>query len=102
MGKVHSMKGIHSATSEVRALIGELSDDEVALVRALTPTEIGPATSEDHVSELVDVIAIVRGDEEMAEYLYAIAPSWDGSIQSLLLGARVSTAFTHFELAKAA
>ena len=34
----------------------------------------------------------------MAEYVYAIAPGWDGTIETLLLGGRVTTAFTRFEL----
>ena len=29
----------------------------------------------------------------MAEYVYAIAPGWDGTIETLLLGGRVTTAF---------
>ena len=34
----------------------------------------------------------------MAEYVYAIAPGWDGTIETLLLGGRVTTAFTRLEL----
>jgi hypothetical protein len=34
----------------------------------------------------------------MAEYVYAIAPGWDGTIETLLLGGRVTTAFARIEL----
>ena len=47
----------------------------------------------EHLFDLVDLLATIRGDEAMAEYVYAIAPDWDGSIEMLLLGGRVTTAF---------
>ena len=40
----------------------------------------------------------VRDDEAMAEYVYAIAPGWDGTIETLLLGGRVTTAFSRYAL----
>jgi hypothetical protein len=43
-------------------------------------------------------LTTVRDDEAMAEYVYAIAPAWDGSIETLLLGGRVTTAFSRFTL----
>ena len=52
----------------------------------------------EHLFDLVDLLATIRDDEAMAEYVYAIAPGWDGTIETLLLGGRVTTAFTRFEL----
>jgi hypothetical protein len=43
-------------------------------------------------------LTTVRDDEAMAEYVYAIAPAWDGTIETLLLGGRVTTAFSRFAL----
>jgi hypothetical protein len=34
--------------------------------------------------------------------VYAIAPHWDGSIEALLVGARVTTAFARYELERVA
>ena len=52
----------------------------------------------EHLFDLVDLLTTIRFDEAMAEYVYAIAPGWDGTIETLLLGGRVTTAFTRFEL----
>ena len=56
------------------------------------------AAEVEHLFDLVDLLATIRSDEAMAEYVYAIAPGWDGTIETLLLGGRVTTAFTRFEL----
>jgi hypothetical protein len=82
----------------VRELVGKLSDDEAALVRTLTPADQPEAGQVEHLFDLVDLLTTIRYDEAMAEYVYAIAPGWDGTIESLLLGGRVTTAFTRFEL----
>ena len=52
----------------------------------------------EHLFDLVDLLATIRSDEAMAEYVYAIAPGWDGSIETLLLGGRVTTAFNRCTL----
>jgi hypothetical protein len=83
---------------QVRELVGTLSDDEAALVRSLTPADLPGAARVEHLFDLVDLLRTIRDDEAMAEYVYAIAPGWDGTIETLLLGGRVTTAFTRFEL----
>jgi hypothetical protein len=83
---------------DIRGLVGELTDDEVALVRTLTPSDLTQAAMVEHLIDLVDVLATIRYDEAIADYVYAIAPSWDGSIETLLLGGRVTTAFNRHEL----
>ena len=87
---------------EMRGLIGPLSDDESALVRALTPSDLSCTEMVQHMFDLVDLLATVRTEEEMADYVYAIAPEWDDSIELLVLAARLSTAVERFELARAA
>jgi hypothetical protein len=78
--------------------VGRLTDDEVALVRTLTPADLDGTTVAEHLKDLYDLLTTVRDEEAMAEYVYAIAPSWDGTIESLLVGGRVTTAFSRFEL----
>ena len=78
--------------------VGRLTDDEVALVRTLTPADLAETARVEHLKDLVDLLTTVRDDEAMAEYVYAIAPGWDGTIETLLLGGRVTTAFVRFEL----
>ena len=75
---------------EIRGLIGQLSDDEAALVRTLTPADLAATETIEHLFDLVDLLATVRCDEAMADYVYAIAPGWDGSIEMLLLAGRVT------------
>jgi hypothetical protein len=87
-----------SVLSEVRGLIGELTDDEVALVRTLTPEELTEIEMVGHLFDLVDLLATIRYDEALGDYVYAIAPGWDGSIEMLLLGGRVTTACARYEL----
>ena len=85
---------------EVRGLVGALTDDEAALVRALTPPELGDVQLTRHLFELVNLLSTIRYDEAMAEYVYAVAPEWDGGIDVLLLGAQVSTLFVESEMAR--
>ena len=84
----------------MQGLIGTMTEDEAALVRALTPVDL--SESVQHMFQLVDLLAIVRTDEEMADYVYAIAPEWDDSIELLVLAGRVSGAVERHELARAA
>ena len=35
----------------------------------------------EHLMDLVELLATIRDDEAMAEYVYAIAPGWDGTIE---------------------
>jgi hypothetical protein len=83
---------------DVKELVGDLTDDEVALVRTLTPAGLTETARSEHLFDLVDLLTTIRYEEAMAEYVYAIAPGWDGTIETLLLGGRVTTAFTRFEL----
>jgi hypothetical protein len=87
---------------EMRGLIGPLSDDESALVRALTPADVSCTEMVQHMFDLVDLLATVRADQELADYVYAIAPEWDDSIELLVLAGRVSTAVERFEVRRAA
>ncbi len=34
----------------------------------------------------------------MADYVYAIAPMWDGTIEALLVAGRVTTVFNRYEI----
>jgi len=83
---------------DIKGLVGELTDDETALVRTLTPPDLERSAMVEHLLDLVDLLATIRYDEAMAEYVYAIAPSWDGSVETLLLGGRVTTAFNRCTL----
>lgn len=83
---------------EITARFGSLTDDEAALVRTLSPADQPETAKLEHLLDLVDLLATVREDEAMAEYVYAIAPGWDGTIETLLLGGRVTTAFARIEL----
>ena len=83
---------------DVREQVGGMTDDEVALVRTLTPADLAETARAEHLKDLVDLVTTVRDDEAIAEYVYAIAPAWDGTIESLLVGGRVTTAFSRFEL----
>ena len=62
------------------------------------PADIAETAKVEHVFDLVDVLTSIRSDEAVADYVYAIAPDWDGSVETLLLGARVTTAFARYEL----
>ena len=87
---------------EMQGLVGPLTNDEAALVRVLTPADLSCTQMVQHMFRLCDVLAMVRTDEEMADYIYAIAPEWDGSIELLVLAGRVSTAVERHELTRAA
>ncbi len=100
MGGTYTMESMDEAAvvRGIRELVGELTDDEAALVRTLTPADLTEAAMADHLFDLVDLLTTIRFEEAMAEYVYAIAPGWDGTIETLLLAGRVTTAFTRFEL----
>jgi hypothetical protein len=83
---------------EITARVGTLSDDEVALVRTLSPADQPETAKVEHRLDLVDLLTTIREDEAMAEYVYAIAPEWDGTVETLILGGRVTTAFARSEL----
>ena len=83
---------------DIRTLVGELTDDEAALVRTLSPADAAQSASVEHLFELVDLLTTIRDDEAMAEYVYAIAPGWDGTIEMLVLAGQVSTAFARYEV----
>jgi hypothetical protein len=87
---------------EMQSLIGPLSDDEAALVRALTPVHLPGTETVQHLFQLVDLLATVRSDEPMADYIYAIAPEWDDTIEVLVLAGMLSTAVQRHEVARAA
>jgi len=97
MGDIGTLDGA-GVVRDTQALIGQLTEDEVALVRALTPEELTGPAGVEHLFDLVDVLTTIRYDEALAEYVYAIAPDWDGSVDLLLLGGRVTTAFVRYEL----
>jgi hypothetical protein len=83
---------------EITARVGALTDDEAALVRTLSPAHQPETAKVEHRLDLVDLLTTIREDEAMAEYVYAIAPGWDGTIETLILGGRVTTAFARSEL----
>jgi len=97
MRNTHTMDDA-AVVRDIRGLVGTVTDDEAALVRTLTPADLTEAAMVEHLFDLVDLLATIRDDEAMADYVYAIAPGWDGTIETLLLGGRVTTAFTRFEL----
>jgi hypothetical protein len=101
LGEIHTIDEA-PIVREMQGLIGPLSDDEAALVRALTPADLSCSEMVQHMFELVDLLATVRRDEEMADYVYAIAPDWNDSIELLVLGGAISTAVERHELARAA
>lgn len=97
MGETYTMDQT-GIVGTIAARVGTLTEDEAALVRTLSPTDQPETAKVEHVLDLVDLLTTVRDDEAMAEYVYAIAPGWDGTIETLLLGGRVTSAFTQFEL----
>ena len=101
MGEIHTLDEA-PIVREIRGLIGPLSDDEAALVRTLTPADLSCTDMIQHLFRIVDLLATVRADEAMADYVYAIAPEWDGSIEMLVLAGRLSTAVERFETTRAA
>jgi hypothetical protein len=101
LGEIHTIDEA-PIVREMQGLIGPLTNDEAALVRALTPADLSCSEMVQHMFELVDLLATVRRDEEMADYVYAIAPDWNDSIELLVLGGAISTAVERHELARAA
>jgi hypothetical protein len=84
--------------ADMTSRVGTLTSDEVALVRTLSPAGQPETAKVEHRLDLVDLLTTIREDEAMAEYVYAIAPRWDGTVETLILGGRVTTAFTRSEL----
>ena len=101
LGEIHRLDEA-PIVREMQGLIGPLTDDEAALVRAMTPTNLSCTEMIQHMFQLTDLLAMVRQDEEMADYVYAIAPEWDDSIELLVLAARLSTVVERHELDRAA
>ena len=101
VGEIHTIDEA-PVVREMQGLIGPLTADEAALVRALTPSDLSSTEMVQHMFDLVDLLATVRAEEEMADYVYAIAPEWDDSIELLVLAGMLSTAVERHELARAA
>ena len=101
VGEIHTLDEA-PIVREMQALIGPLSGDEAALVRALTPADLSSTEMVQHMFQLVDLLTTVRTDEAMADYVYAIAPEWDDSIELLVLAGMLATAVERHELARAA
>ena len=101
VGEIHTIDEA-PIVREMQGLIGPLTNDEAALVRALTPADLSCAEMIQHMFRLTDLLSMIRTDEEMADYVYAIAPEWDDSIELLVLAGRVSSAVERHELARAA
>ena len=40
----------------------------------------------EHLFDLVDLLSTIRDDEAMAEYVFAIAPRWDGTVEDPVAG----------------
>ena len=97
MGDTYTMDET-AVVRDIKELVGKLSSDEAALVRTLSPADQLETAKVEHRLDLVDLLTTIREDEAMAEYVYAIAPGWDGTIETLLLGGRVTTAFARIEL----
>jgi hypothetical protein len=101
MGRLYTLDEA-PVVRETGRLAGGLSEDEAALVRALTPARLGPQEMSAHQAELLALLVAIRADEPLADYVYAIAPDWDGSIEALLVGGRVTNAFARHALANVA
>jgi hypothetical protein len=97
VGEIHTLNEA-PIVREVQALVGELNEDEAALVRTLTPSELARNLTVEHLIDLVDLVARVRTDQSLADYIYAMAPNWDGTIETLVLGARVTTMLINLQL----
>jgi hypothetical protein len=101
VGEIHTIDEA-PIVREMQGLIGPLTNDEAALVRVLTPVDLSCTEMVQHMFHLCDLLATVRTDEEMADYVYAFAPEWDDSIELLVLAGRLSTAVERHELTRAA
>jgi hypothetical protein len=85
----------------VRRQVGELTSDEAALVRSLTPRHLSLQAEAEHMLDLADLLTTIREEEATADYVYAFAPDWDGSIEVLVMGGRLSAACARHELERA-
>jgi hypothetical protein len=101
VGEIHTIDEA-PIVREMQGLIGPLTGDEAALVRALTPSDLSGGEVVQHLFQLADLVAAVRRDDAMADYVYAFAPEWDDSIELLVLAAAISTAVERHDLARAA
>jgi hypothetical protein len=101
LGEIHTIDEA-PIVREMQGLIGPLTGDEAALVRALTPAHLSCTEMVQHMFELVDLLATVRTDDGIADYVYAMAPDWDDSIGLLVLAGRLSIAVERHELVRAA
>jgi hypothetical protein len=101
MGRLYTLDEA-PVVREVARLAGPLTGDEAALVRTLTPAGLSTRDAGAHHVELVALLSAIRADEALSDYVYAIAPDWDGSIEALLVGGRVTTAFARYELERVA
>ena len=74
-------------TRDDAPVVGEIRGSSVssprtsALVRTLTPVDLADTAKVEHVFDLVDLLTTIRSDEALADYVYAIAPGWDGSVE---------------------
>ena len=96
MGRMYTLDEA-PVVRDVARQAGGLSEDEAALVRTLTPARLSAPEMLAHQNELVAVLMAMRADDVLADYVYAIAPDWDGSIEALLVSGRVTTAIARFE-----
>jgi hypothetical protein len=101
VGQIHTLNEA-PIVREVGGLVGALSEDEAALVRTLTPPELAHPVTVEHRFDLVDLVSKVRSDESVADYVYAFAPGWDDTIETLMFGARVTSMVTNIELGRGA
>jgi hypothetical protein len=97
MGQLYTLDEA-PAVREVARMVGGLSADEGALVRMLTPARLSASDIVVHRARVVRLLETIRADEALSDYVYAIAPSWDGCIDGLLLSGLVSTAAARHEL----
>jgi hypothetical protein len=101
MGRLYTLNEA-PVVREVGRLAGGITEDEAALVRTLTPARLSAPDMVAHQALLAAVLAAIRADEALADFVYAIAPEWDGSIEALLVGGRVTTAFARYEFERVA
>jgi hypothetical protein len=101
VGQIHTLDEA-PIVRDIRAFVGPLSEDEAALIRLLTPAGLSRRVTVEHLLDLIDLLMTVRSDEAMADYVYAIAPEWDGGIDALVLGGRLIGAVARYGLTRAA
>ena len=101
MGRMYTLDEA-PVVRDVARQAGGLSEDEAALVRTLTPARLTAPDMLAHQTELVAVLMAMRADDALADYVYAIAPEWDGSIEALLVGGRLTAAYERHALERVA